>query len=111
MLPAKFTLYFKTDRDELVAGSERIIEALFADIRSRSSYTVEVIGHTDRKASDAYNDKLSLERAMKVRAELVKRGADGTAIVTTGRGERDPIVATEDDVAEPRNRRVEVNVR
>jgi flagellar motor protein MotB len=28
-----------------------------------------------------------------------------------GRGEREPIVPTEDEVAEPRNRRVEITVR
>jgi len=28
-----------------------------------------------------------------------------------GRGEREPLVTTEDEVAEPRNRRVEITVR
>jgi outer membrane protein OmpA-like peptidoglycan-associated protein len=32
-------------------------------------------------------------------------------IEARGRGEREPVVATEDEVAEPRNRRAEVLVR
>jgi hypothetical protein len=32
-------------------------------------------------------------------------------VSVAGRGEREPIVPTEDEVAEPRNRRVEITVR
>jgi len=38
-------------------------------------------------------------------------GVPAERIVIAGRGEREPIVPTADNVDEPRNRRVEINVR
>jgi outer membrane protein OmpA-like peptidoglycan-associated protein len=72
---------------------------------------VVVIGHTDRVGNDQYNDRLSLQRAERVRGELVRLGIPESRIRTAGRGEREPLVATDDEVPEPRNRRVEINVR
>jgi OmpA-OmpF porin, OOP family len=70
-----------------------------------------VVGHTDRQGSLEYNDGLSLRRAERVRAQLVRIGIAGERIGVAGRGERAPLVPTEDGVAEPRNRRVEIIVR
>lgn len=42
---------------------------------------------------------------------LVSRGIDDENIQASGRGERAPLVTTADEVAEPRNRRVEILVR
>ena len=69
-----------------------------------------VIGHTDRVGAVPYNDALSLRRAERVRDELMKLGIAAEDPVA-GRGEREPLVPTADEVAEPRNRRVEINVR
>jgi outer membrane protein OmpA-like peptidoglycan-associated protein len=46
-----------------------------------------------------------------VRDELVKVGIAADRIRVEGRGEREPLVPTPDEVAEPRNRRVEISVR
>jgi outer membrane protein OmpA-like peptidoglycan-associated protein len=70
-----------------------------------------VIGHTDRVGPVEYNDALSLRRAERVRRNFVERGIPTSAINVAGRGEREPILSTADEVSEPRNRRVEINVR
>ena len=57
------------------------------------------------------DDGLSLRRAERVRNDLIGRGIPGDKIQVAGRGEREPLVPTEDEVAEPRNRRVEITVR
>jgi OOP family OmpA-OmpF porin len=62
-------------------------------------------------ASDEFNATLSLRRATAVRDWLAKNGVPVASIVVVGRGERDPVVATADGVAEPNNRRVELTVR
>ena len=46
-----------------------------------------------------------------MRDDLVKLGVAPGQIQVAGRGEREPLVATDDEVAEPRNRRVEISVR
>jgi outer membrane protein OmpA-like peptidoglycan-associated protein len=70
-----------------------------------------VIGHTDRVGSELRNDQLSLQRAQRVKTLLIPLGIPENRIVTAGRGEREPVVSTADNVDEPKNRRVEINVR
>jgi outer membrane protein OmpA-like peptidoglycan-associated protein len=57
------------------------------------------------------NDALSLRRAQATRELLISRGFDARRVQAVGRGERQPAVATDDEVAEPRNRRTEIIVR
>jgi outer membrane protein OmpA-like peptidoglycan-associated protein len=54
--------------------------------------TLKVIGYTDRLGSDAYNLKLSQQRAVAVRNYLVSQGVPAEAILTEGRGSTDPKV-------------------
>ncbi len=81
------------------------------EIGSHPAPEIVVVGHTDRVGSLAYNDALSLRRAERVRAQLVQVGIPNDQISVAGRGEREPLKATEDEVAEPLNRRVEITVR
>lgn len=52
--------------------------------------TIKVFGHTDRIGSDAYNQKLSNERAMAVKDYLVANGVDPTMIQAEGKGSSEP---------------------
>jgi outer membrane protein OmpA-like peptidoglycan-associated protein len=81
------------------------------EIARRPAPEIVVIGHTDRVGAVPYNDTLSLRRAERVRDELVKVGIAADRIRVAGRGEREPLVPTADEVAEARNRRVEINVQ
>ena len=109
--PAQFTLYFVEGRDEFTDVSKREFDSVFAEIARRPVPDVLVIGHTDTVGNDAFNDNLSRQRAEVVRRALVARGIAAENIVVVGRGKREPIVATGDNVAEARNRRVEILVR
>ena len=46
-----------------------------------------------------------------MREILVKVGIPGAKTEIAGRGERKPLVASGDEVAEPKNRRIEISVR
>ena len=109
--PVSFLLYFLAGKDELTPESRQVIPQIVAEIARRPAPEVVIIGHTDRVGTVADNDKLSLQRAQKVRDDLVKLGIPAGRIEVAGRGEREPLVPTEDEVAEPRNRRVEISVR
>jgi outer membrane protein OmpA-like peptidoglycan-associated protein len=109
--PASFVLYFVEGRDEFTVESRRDFDAVFAEIARRPLPDLVVIGHTDTVGSAAFNDNLSRQRAEVVRNALVARGIAVERIVVVGRGEREPVVPTADNVAEPRNRRVEILVR
>jgi outer membrane protein OmpA-like peptidoglycan-associated protein len=106
-----FVLYFDTNSAEVTASSRPVLAALFAEVARRQAVEVQVTGHTDRIGTGPDNDRLSLMRAEAVRAMLIERGIQASFIRAVGRGEREPLVPTPDEQAEPRNRRVEVIVR
>ncbi len=109
--PAFFLLYFETATDQLTEESKGQLSPMFAEITRRAAPDILVIGHTDRVGNDLENDRLSHLRAERVKADLVAQGIPANRILASGRGEREPIVPTGDNVDEPRNRRVEINVR
>lgn len=109
--PASFVVFFVEGRDVLTEESRLAVEKVFAEIAARPAPDVLVIGHTDRVGSILSNDALSLRRAETIRAELMRRGIAAENVQATGRGERELLVPTADEVAEPRNRRVEIIVR
>jgi outer membrane protein OmpA-like peptidoglycan-associated protein len=111
VLPSHFVLYFEKDSDTLTPPSARQYQAVFTDIKRRPVYEVEVIGHTDTLGNPPHNQQLSMSRAVMIRDRLVRDGISPKSISVAGRGQLDLAVPTADQVAEPRNRRVEITVR
>ena len=109
--PERFVLQFEPGSAQLTAESQARLPEVIAQAQARAGGEIVISGHTDRQGSLAANDRLSLERASAIRALLIERGFSAGLIEAVGRGEREPRVATEDEVAEPRNRRAEVLVR
>ena len=111
LAPTRFLLYFVEGGDTLTAASQRELENVLAEIKQRPAPDLIVVGHTDRVGSVADNDRLALRRAEKLRAQLIAQGFAADSITVSGRGEREPLAPTADEVAEARNRRVEILVR
>lgn len=109
--PYEATLYFILDTDELTPESKIEARNIYNEIISRQIAEAIVVGHTDTSASHAYNQTLSLERANKVRQDLIDIGVPANIIRTSGVGETDLLIETADGVREPRNRRVKIDVR
>lgn len=109
--PATFTLYFLEGKDELTPESKLEMDKVLAELKRRPLPDIVVIGHSDTVGSLGYNDKLSLARAERVREMMIGMGIPADRIQAAGRGKRELLVPTEDNVSEERNRRVEINVR
>lgn len=109
--PQIFLLYFQSDSTVLTDQSTTLIPEILAAIRDRESLDISVIGHSDRAGDEEYNMLLSRKRAGHVRDQLVQKGVGARLISVTSHGENNPLVPTADNVAEPKNRRVEVVVR
>lgn len=109
--PVSFTLYFLEGRDELTAESQAQLDGVLAELRRRPLPDVLVTGHTDTVGADDMNDRLSLARAQRLREVLAGIGIPSARIQVAGRGKRELLVPTGDNVAEARNRRVEISVR
>lgn len=111
MAPERFVLEFEPGTSELTQEAQSQLEATIERARARPGGEIVVIGHTDRQGTVEDNDRLSLQRALALRALFIERGFPPERIEAVGRGEREPLVPTEDEVPEPRNRRAEMLVR
>ena len=109
--PKTYTLYFISDSDQLTDASRAEFEEVFKEVARRKAAEVVVTGNTDTVGSEAYNDALSLKRAQAVRQLFIARGLPADAVIAEGRGERELLVPTADEVAEAKNRRVLITVR
>lgn len=106
-----FVLSFEPGTSTLTAESLARLSEVIKAAQIRAGGEIVVTGHTDRQGSLEANDALSLNRAQAVRELLIAQGFKPELIDAVGRGEREPVVPTEDEQAEPRNRRAQVLVR
>jgi outer membrane protein OmpA-like peptidoglycan-associated protein len=84
----------------------RVLQAL----KEQPGLQTHIVGHTDSVGSDAYNMKLSQQRAESVAAYLVQNGVSRQSIRTDFRGEREPVASNATDDGRAQNRRVEITV-
>jgi outer membrane protein OmpA-like peptidoglycan-associated protein len=71
---------------------------------------VEIRGHTDAEGTTAYNENLSMRRALAVKNFFVKSGISPSRIRAKGFGESRPLMENTDDIGRAFNRRVEIYV-
>lgn len=108
--PIRAVLYFQNGGVTLAPSSVQDLELVVNEIKTRSGAEFFVVGHTDTVGAAPANDALSLLRANSIAAVLIGKGVPSSRIEVVGRGEREPLVPTPDEVDEPRNRRVEILV-
>jgi outer membrane protein OmpA-like peptidoglycan-associated protein len=77
-------------------------------VRAHPGLHLEVDGHTDSVGGDAYDQRLSEQRAAAVRDALVGAGIPPNAIIARGFGKTHPLESNETAAGRARNRRVEV---
>jgi outer membrane protein OmpA-like peptidoglycan-associated protein len=108
--PREFIVFFGFNKSNLTADAQKVVAEAAAAAAQYNAEQVVVIGHADTVGSPRYNIELSERRAESVRAELVRMGVPAARIATSGRGESDPMVATDDNVREPQNRRASITI-
>ena len=111
LIPKSFLLYFEFNSKKLTEESLQKITDIQQSITERNSVDIAIIGHTDRTGEDEYNQHLSLQRARAVYDILINNTVRAENVTITYHGEGNPLIPTADNVAEPKNRRVEVMIR
>ena len=107
----RFVLQFEPGTATLTPESQAQLPGILVQARALPGGELVVVGHTDRTGSPQANDILSLQRAQAVRELLLAQGFQPELVEAVGRGEREPVVPTEPNVDEPRNRRAEIILR
>lgn len=79
---------FDLDSDRILPSNTPILNNAVNYINS-SNGSYNVVGGTDTRASDAYNQRLSEKRANTVKNYLIQNGVESSKLNAVGRGEKD----------------------
>jgi outer membrane protein OmpA-like peptidoglycan-associated protein len=98
---------FDLGKSTLTSTAKANLDKLVPVFNEYPDTDIQIVGHTDSSGSDELNQKLSEQRAASVKTYLSGKGINSGRVVTTGRGETEPIAdnTTKDGMA--KNRRVE----
>jgi outer membrane protein OmpA-like peptidoglycan-associated protein len=105
-----YILHFISGSTDLTQESKLIIPQILEDIRARKVYEAYIVGHTDTKGTADMNYKLALERANQVKDVIEQHFSNTEHIQVKSYGEGNLLVPTDDNIDEPKNRRVEVEI-
>lgn len=101
---------FEFNSSKLTAESRPILNDVAADLVKHPRLKVELEGHTDSVGADAYNLKLSQQRADSVREYLISQGVAANQLTAKGFGETRPTASNNSEAGRSENRRVAMSV-
>ena len=101
-------VHFALDKDFISQKSGEILDKIAVVMEQYPNIVIELQGHTDSRASNAYNQDLAKRRATNARNYLVKKGIASERMIIRSFGERKLRTEENNRVDYARNRRVEV---
>lgn len=104
-------ILFETGKSTLHPGAYDRLRSLATTLNNYPRSQVIVKGHTDSMGEEGYNQRLSEERADRVRNFLISEGLAPARITAIGFGETMPVATNSSDSGRSQNRRVEVEIR
>jgi outer membrane protein OmpA-like peptidoglycan-associated protein len=103
-------LLFDFDSDAVRSDAAQNLRELARSLNKYGDSNLLIVGHTDSKGDDSYNENLSLRRANSAASFLANEGVPRTRVSTSGRGESEPVATNDTDAGRQQNRRVEVAI-
>jgi outer membrane protein OmpA-like peptidoglycan-associated protein len=104
-------ILFDYDSSALRPASRTTLNELAENFARYPDNQIIVEGHTDSTGSDAYNQRLSEQRASNVADYLIGRGVSAGDVIVYGYGESDPKSSNDTAAGRQLNRRVEIHIR
>ena len=94
----------------LTPSSEEGVQILWEFLNRHPEIQVELSGHTDNVGGEAYNLRLSQERADAVRDALIQRGVEAERLTSKGYGASKPLYPNDNEEHRAMNRRTEMTI-
>ena len=107
-MPSNIT--FATDSAQIQPQFYGALDNVAATFNKYPESYIDVIGHTDSRGSDAYNQQLSERRAGSVASYLTSRGVSQARLAAFGQGESQPVASNDTAEGRAANRRVELRI-
>ena len=102
--------FFDFNKSVVKPEGKAKLDDLIGKIKDINLEVIIAVGHTDSVGSDAYNQKLSVNRSEAVKAYLVSKGIEKNRVYTEGKGEKQPVADNKTAEGRAKNRRVEIEV-
>ena len=103
-------LEFETAKDVIKDESKPSLDELATVLMKKSTWKLEISGHTDNVGDDDKNMVLSKKRAESLKSYLVSKGVEATRLNTLFFGETKPIADNNTPEGRKKNRRVEMKI-
>jgi outer membrane protein OmpA-like peptidoglycan-associated protein len=103
-------LEFETGKDIIKESSLPSLSELAAVLRKKSTWNLQISGHTDNVGDDQKNLILSKKRAEAVKNYMMTQGIDATRLYALYFGETMPIATNDTPEGRQKNRRVEMKI-
>jgi outer membrane protein OmpA-like peptidoglycan-associated protein len=100
--------FFDFDKRDITPRFYPIFDDIAAVLNNNPSLRIVIEGHTDNIGTEAYNQKLSEERAKAVKRYLVTKGIESDRLSTVGYGFSRPRASNEAPAGRALNRRVKL---
>ena len=100
-------ILFDFNKSTLLSSSLPQLDKLSKILAQHTDLSVDIVGHTDSIGSTAYNQELSMKRAVSVREYLVEKGISSSRINCIGKGSEEPLLANTTEENRAKNRRIE----
>jgi outer membrane protein OmpA-like peptidoglycan-associated protein len=104
----KRSVYFDYASPDMAVRSKPDMDIVADCLKDHPDTKVEFEGHTDSIGSTAFNQKLSEKRSVSAKAYVAAKGVETSRIMTSGRGEMDPIASNKTEEGRAQNRRVDI---
>lgn len=98
---------FAYDRSDPNTTAKANLDKLNSILIKYPETNITIIGHTDNKGSDNYNQTLSETRANSVTVYAGQNGVNKARLTAVGEGESDPIAVNDTEEGRAQNHRVE----
>jgi len=103
-------LLFGFNSSDLQSGAQQNLAKFAESMKEFEETSILVVGHTDSKGSEEYNQSLSERRAQSAADFLLQQGLSEDRMQIEGRGETEPIATNDTAEGRQENRRVEVAI-
>jgi outer membrane protein OmpA-like peptidoglycan-associated protein len=103
-------ILFDFDSAALRATARTNLNELATSMDDFEGAELLIVGHTDSRGPEDYNQRLSERRAGSAAEYLVAQGISADRIATEGMGESEPVASNETEEGRQQNRRVEVAI-
>ena len=103
-------LLYDFDSDVVRTDAAKNLSNLAASLGKYPNTDLLIVGHTDDKGTDDYNQALSERRASAASRYLAGAGVEASRLRSLGRGESEPLGSNATEAGRQTNRRVEIAI-